>query len=94
MMESQIIVSILSGLFTVLATVITVLASSKKNAIQTAAREAAKEAKDEEWKKNVEKKLDEHNGYARLFHENIPALTEQIKYLSKDVDEIKRKVNG
>lgn len=43
---------------------------------------------------NVEKKLDEHNGYAKLFaeaHEDIAVMKNDIQYLKEDVKEIKER---
>lgn len=43
---------------------------------------------------NVEKKLDEHNGYAKLFaeaHEDIAVMKTDIGYLKEDIKEIKER---
>lgn len=43
---------------------------------------------------NVEKKLDEHNGYAKLYaqsHEDIAVIKTDLKYLKEDVKELKER---
>lgn len=43
---------------------------------------------------NVEKKLDEHNGYAKMFaeaHEDIAVMKNDIQYLKEDVKQIKER---
>ena len=51
-------------------------------------KEAEREARQAEQMKSIEKKLDEHNGYAEKFAESSVAITA----LQKDVEYIKEKI--
>ena len=82
-MGESIIVAIIAGGFAFAGTVITVLASNHKRDIEQAKRDQ----KLDDRLANVEKKLDEHNGYAQKFGEvsiEIAEMRKDIQYISKE----------
>lgn len=82
-MTEAIIISIVSGVFTLAGVIVTTIASNHKRDVEQAKRDQ----KLDDRLANVEKKLDEHNGYAQKFGEVAISLTEMrkdIQYLKED----------
>jgi len=46
----------------------------------------------EERLKSIDKKVEEHNGYARMFQENIPVIKEKISVQNHRIDDLEKKV--
>jgi len=46
----------------------------------------------EEKLKSIDKKVEEHNGYARLFQENIPVIKEKISVANHRIDDLEKKL--
>ena len=82
-MESSIIVAIITGVVTIIATVITVLAGFHKTAQTAAIQQAVTDTKLEELTREVRK----HNNFA----ERLPIVEEQIKVIDKRVASLEEK---
>lgn len=79
-MSDAVLVALITGACAVLGQLIISLAQAAKRKID----EAARDARREEWEKSVDKKLDEHNGYAKLFasvQTDIAVIKNDIKTL-------------
>ena len=79
-MESSIIVAIITGVVTILATIITVLAGFRKTAQTAAIQQAITDTKLEELTREVRK----HNNFA----ERLPIVEEQLKTMDKRVSSL------
>ena len=79
-MSEAVKVALITGAFAVLGQLIISFAQAAKRRTDDAVRDA----KREEWEKSVDKKLDEHNGYAKLFaavQTDIAVIKNDIKTL-------------
>ena len=82
-MESSIIVAIITGVVTILATIITVLAGFRKTAQTAAIQQAITDTKLEELTREVRK----HNNFA----ERLPVVEDQLKTMDKRVATLEEK---
>ena len=88
-MSDGVLVAIIGLAGTTLGAVFGYLGNSRKQAVLNAQRE--QEQQDQlsmikEWMQRVDKKLDEHNGYAKKFVEfggSIELIKQDVKYLKK-----------
>lgn len=95
-MDPAIVVSIITGIFTLAGTIITVVATGKKRDAEQAERDHARELEQakrdqklDDRLANVEAKLDEHNGYAQKFGEvavSIAELRKDVQYIKENKD--------
>lgn len=82
-MSDTILVAVITGACAVLGQLIISLSQAAKRRTDDAVRDARRE----EWEKSVDKKLDEHNGYAKMFSElqtDIAVIKNDIKTLYKN----------
>ena len=77
---TSIIVSIITGLFTVVGTIITCLATSKKTHTQMEVNQAIYETKIEELTREVR----EHNGFAK----RMPVVENRLDTIEKKIDRL------
>ena len=76
-MSDAIIVALITGLCSVLGSYLAIRKKSRDDDIKAAMREQRQEDKFEdieEWMKRVDKKLDEHNGYAQKFADTAKSI--------------------
>ena len=84
-MNDTIIVALITGACAVLGQLIISLTQAAKRRTDDAVRDARRE----EWEKSVDKKLDEHNGYAKMFSSvqtDIAVTKNEIKNLYGKAD--------
>lgn len=82
-MSEAIIVAIISAASSVLVQLLIVRTNNQKQAIEQAKRDQKLDDK----LQNIDEKLDEHNGYAKLFSEiskSIVALQKDVEWLRKE----------
>lgn len=80
---TSIIVSIITGLFTIIGTIITCSMASKKTTIQMSVNQAIYETKIEELTREVR----EHNGFAR----RMPVVENRLDTIEKKIDALEHK---
>ena len=85
-MSDAVLVGIISAVGSIIVTVITVKSTRSELINQLKINQAVTDTKLE----NLAKKVDEHNGYAKLFSENIPVIKEQIKVANHRIDDLER----
>lgn len=73
----EIIVALITGGITLIGVI---LSNSKKQAIIETKMES------------LEKKVEEHNGYAKMFSENIPVIAERIKVINHRLDDCEKEI--
>ena len=81
-MDTAIIVSIISGIFTLVGTIISVVVGFSKASQKAAVQQAITDTKLEELTREVRK----HNGFA----ESIPVIQEQIKVANHRIDDLEQ----
>ena len=77
---TELIAPVITGLVTILGIVL----ANRKAAAVKAAQDELKEQEHQEWRTRIEAKLDEHNGYAKLFSEQsvtLARIDERLKAL-------------
>lgn len=85
-METQLIATILTGVFTLAGIIITVTVQNKKTRIETELRlEQQQEQIDA-----INKKLEQHNNYAV----KIPVIERDIQYIRENISDIKKKIGA
>lgn len=82
-MDTAIIVSIISGIFTLAGTIISVVVGFSKASQKAAIQQAITDTKLEELTREVRK----HNNFA----ERLPVLEEQIKVANHRIDDLEKK---
>ena len=75
-MSESIIVAIITGAFALIGTFL----ANRKSASLLEYR-----------LQKLEEKVEEHNGYAKMFSENIPLIREQIKVANHRIEDLERK---
>lgn len=86
-MSDAIICAIISAVVTLAGTVITIVITSKEQMAEVDKKIAIVDTKMEAMSKRIE----EHNGYAKLFSENIPALKQHLKDIDRRLDSAERR---
>lgn len=82
----ELLTAILAPIITGLVTLLGILAANRKAAAVREVRDEMEKKERKEWEARVESKLDEHNGYAKLFSETsvaIARIEEQVKALKE-----------
>lgn len=88
-MSDAVIVAVITGVCSVIGSYLAMRKKSRDDDSKAAAREQRQEDRFEsieKWMKNVDKKLDEHNGYAKKFADtskDIALIQKDIEYLKK-----------
>ena len=86
-MAESVIVAIITGVLAVLGAYAGNVAVSRKKAREDAIKDAERETRQADRLDVIEKKLDEHNGYAKKFEEigkDIAVIKKEIEYLRKE----------
>lgn len=86
-MTEGIVIAIITGLLAVLGSYMGNVAISRRKAREDAIRDAERETRQAMRLDIIEKKLDEHNGYAEKFGE----IGKDITAIKKDIEYLKRK---
>lgn len=79
---TELVAPVITGLVTLCGLIV----ANRKAAAVKEARDELKEQERKEWEARVEAKLDEHNGYARLFSEQsitLARIDERLKALEE-----------
>ena len=82
----ELLTTILAPIITGLVTLLGILAANRKAAAVREVREEMEKKERKEWEARVEAKLDEHNGYAKLFSEQsvtLARIDERLKALEE-----------
>ena len=82
----ELLTTLAAPVITGLVTLIGILIANRKAAAVREVREEMRERERKEWETRVETKLDEHNGYARLFSEQgvtLARIDERLKALEE-----------
>lgn len=83
MMDTAIVVSIITGAVTLIGTIITVVAGNLATKQQIQIQQAVMETK----LSNLTEEVKKHNGFA----ERLPVVEEQIKVINHRIDDLERK---
>lgn len=89
-MSSEVVLGLIGFASATIGAVFGYLGRSKKQAVIDAQREQQQQDRYEEireWMKRVDRKLEEHNGYAKMFHESsadIKLIQQSIEYLKEN----------
>lgn len=93
-MENALLVTLIVGIFSPVVSLIGIFVASKDNREKTLAefnrRMSVNEAVNSEKLNQINNKIEEHNGYAKMFQENIPAINQHMK----DIDRRLNKLEG
>lgn len=81
-MDTAIVVSIISGAFTLIGTIISVIVGLRTSAQKAAIQQAVTDTKLDELTREVRK----HNNFA----ERLPVVEEQIKVINHRIDDLER----
>lgn len=87
MIAESVVVAIITGVLAVLGAYVGNVAISSKKAREDALKDAERETRQADRLTVIEKKLDEHNGYAKKFEEigkDIAVIKKEIEYLRKE----------
>ena len=86
-MTEGVAIAIITGVLAVLGSYVGNVAISRQKAREDAVRDAERETRQAMRLDSIEKKLDEHNGYA----EKLGALGKDITAIKKDIEYLKKK---
>lgn len=86
-MSDAVLVAIITGGLTLLGTVFTVISTSRKQTAETDRKLAVMQAE----VKSMREDIKEHNSYAKMFSENIPAIREHMKDVDRRLDGLERR---
>lgn len=89
-MTESIAVALITGVLAVLGSYVGNLAVSTKKAREDALRDAERETRQAVRLDNIEKKLDEHNGYAEKFG----SISQDITAIKKDIEFLKERIKN
>jgi len=82
-----IIVALITGGISLLGTIITVVSTSRKQQAETDKKLAVMQADMASMKEDIKS----HNGYARMFSENIPAIKQHMEDVDRRLDGLERR---
>jgi uncharacterized membrane-anchored protein YhcB (DUF1043 family) len=86
-MSDAILVAIITGSISLLGTIITVVSTSRKQQMETDKKLAVMQADMASMKEDIKS----HNGYARMFSENIPAIKQHMEDVDRRLDGLERR---
>jgi uncharacterized membrane-anchored protein YhcB (DUF1043 family) len=86
-MSDAVLVAIITGGISLLGTIITVVSTSRKQQLETDKKLAVMQAAMETMKEDIKS----HNGYARMFSENIPAIKQHMEDVDRRLDGLERR---
>lgn len=86
-MENAIWVTLVVGILSPVVSLVGIFVASKDNREKTLAefdrRMSVNEAVNSEKLNQINNKIEEHNGYAKMFQENIPAINQHMKDIDR-----------
>lgn len=82
-----IIVALITGGISLLGTIITVVSTSRRQQAETDKKLAVMQASMEAMKEDIKA----HNGYARMFSENIPAIKQHMEDVDRRIGDLERR---
>ena len=86
-MSDAILVALITGGISLIGTIITVVSTSRKQQMETDKKLAVMQAAMEVMKEDIKS----HNGYARMFSENIPAIKQHMEDVDRRLDGLERR---
>ncbi len=86
-MSESVLVALLTGGLSLLGTIVTVVMTSRKQTAENDKKLAVMQAE----MKSMREDIKEHNSYAKMFSENIPAIREHIKDVDRRLDGLERR---
>lgn len=82
-----IIVALITGGISLLGTIITVVSTSRRQQAETDKKLAVMQADMTSMKEDIKA----HNGYARMFSENIPAIKQHMEDVDRRIGDLERR---
>ena len=92
-MSDAVIVALVTAVASVLGTYLANYAVQRKKSQEEAVKDAERETKQHDRLDSIERKLDEHNGYAKMFAEvktSIVAIDKAQALMQKDIEYLKK----
>jgi len=86
-MSDAVLVAIITGGISLFGTIITVVSTSRKQQMETDKKLAVMQADMASMKEDIKS----HNGYARMFSENIPAIKQHMEDVDRRLDNLERR---
>lgn len=86
-MSEAVIVALITGGISLIGTIITVVSTSRKQAMETDKKLAVMQADMASMKEDIKS----HNGYARMFSENIPAIKQHMEDVDRRIGDLERR---
>ena len=87
-MDNSIIVALITAGLPILGTVITVYAANKKQTDEMDKKMDVKDAALDVKLKYIDNQLEEHNKYAKMYHETIPVIQAHLKTIDDKLEYI------
>ena len=82
-----VIVALITGGISLIGTIITVVSTSRKQQMETDKKLAVMKAAMETMREDIKS----HNGYARMFSENIPAIKQHMEDVDRSIGDLERR---
>lgn len=89
-MSDAIMVALITGGISLLGSIITILATSRKQQAELDKKIAVMDAKMDSMKEDIR----EHNNYAKMFSENVPAIKQHISDVDRRLDSMERRMTA
>lgn len=86
-MSDAVLVALITGGISLIGTIITVVSTSRKQQMETDKKLAVMQAAMETMKEDIKS----HNGYARMFSENIPAIKQHMEDVDRRIGDLERR---
>lgn len=86
-MSEAVIVALITGGISLLGTIITVVSTSRRQQAETDKKLAVMQADMTSMKEDIKA----HNGYARMFSENIPAIKQHMEDVDRRIGDLERR---
>lgn len=87
-MDNSIVVALITAGLPILGTVITVYAANKKQTDEMDKKMDVKDAALNVKLKYIDSRLEEHNNYAKMYHETIPVIQAHLKTIDEKLEYI------
>lgn len=87
-MDNSIVVALITAGLPILGTVITVYAANKKQTDEMDKKMDVKDAALNVKLKYIDSQLEEHNNYAKMYHETIPVIQAHLKTIDEKLEYI------
>lgn len=86
-MSEAVIVALITSGITLIGTIITVVSTSRRQALETDKKLAVMQADMASMKEDIKS----HNGYAKMFAENIPAIKQHMQDVDRRIGDLERR---